>query len=218
MNALETSIAFTNVSIAFGDRQLLRSIDFEFSSACSYAVLGPSGSGKTTLLALAGGLVRPTTGTVGYRRNETVVPARQVSTAWVTQTTNSIGSRTALENVAIGLVGRVGKWQKALQGANEMLESLGMVHLAKRRCRELSGGELQRIVVGRALVGQPDFLLADEPTGQLDRKTSLVVADSIVSRRGETGLVVATHDEAVAQACEVVLAISNGRLVMARGS
>lgn len=207
LNLETTAIAFENVSVSFADRILFDSVSYVFESRRSYAILGPSGSGKTTLLALAGGLVRPSAGTVAYSRGGE--PIQQMCLSWVTQTTNSIGSRTALENVAIGALGRLGNWRKARLGALDMLESLGIAHLADRRCRELSGGELQRVVIGRALAGRPDFLLADEPTGQLDLETSELIARKINEQRGSSGLLVVTHDETVANVCETVLRVAD---------
>ena len=202
--------------MSFGERPLFDSVNYGFDSTRSYAVLGPSGSGKTTLLAIAGGLIRPTAGTVTYSRGNATI--NEMTTSWITQTTNSIGSRTALENVAIGLVGGVGKWSAARKGALAMLESLNILHLADRRCRELSGGELQRIVIARALVGRPDFLLADEPTGQLDIATSESIAATVAEQRGSSGLIVATHDRTVADSCETVLHVLDRRLVVLRES
>ncbi len=211
-----TAIVLSDVTMSFDGRELFRGLSFTFSSTTSYAIVGPSGSGKTTLLALAGALLRPTRGAVTYRRGDRPIPPDELTRSWITQTTNSIGARSALDNVAIGLMGREGSWRRARAGAHAMLESLGIGHLAHRRCRELSGGELQRVAVGRALVGRPDFVLADEPTGQLDQVTSTAIAEAIVARRGNSGVLVATHDHQVAAACEVVLRIGDGTLEIVR--
>lgn len=186
----------------------------------SVAVLGPSGSGKSTMLSVLGGLVTPTRGDVAV---EDDVAARTVTDgaglreacAWVLQTVNALPERSAQDNVALGALARGGSRREAAALAADLLVEVGLGHRRATPARALSGGELQRVVVARALASGRPFLLADEPTGQLDRSTSSTVLAALL-RGGagpdRAGVVVVTHDPEVAQRCDRTVRIEDGRV------
>ena len=185
------------------------------------AILGPSGSGKSTLLSVLGGLLRPQEGTVRVLSEESpggaplAVPLTTAS-SWILQTVNVLSERTALDNVAVGARLAGATWDVALAAAAEALDLVGLFQQAHARTRLLSGGEVQRVVAARALVARRPFILADEPTGQLDRSTTTVVLDALfaaVTQERAVGLVVVTHDLAVAERCDRIVHIDDGRVV-----
>ncbi|WP_282944540.1 ABC transporter ATP-binding protein [Cellulomonas endometrii] len=187
-------------------------VDLSIRRGESVAVTGPSGSGKTTLLAMLGGLVTPSTGFAGVVDDVggRVPPTGHV--AFVLQTVNALPRRSALENVALGALHDGVPWETALRLAREQLLQVGLGHLEGRAARSLSGGELQRVVLARALVGVYPFVLADEPTGQLDRSTTLDVVETMLASTRDRGLVIVTHDEEVASLCDRSLRLNDGRL------
>lgn len=194
------------------DRLVLTEASLAVEEGESVAVLGPSGSGKSTLLAVLGGLLVPTRGDV---RVEGGALRPGDACAWVLQTTNVLPERSALENVAVaGQVHGLPR-RAALADAAQRLEAVGLAERAAQAARVLSGGELQRVVIARALASRRPFILADEPTGQLDRSTSSAVLDALFTAAGGAGVVVVTHDPAVAERCARVVRIDDGIAVAA---
>lgn len=186
----------------------------------SVALMGPSGSGKTTLLSVMGLLTTPTAGSLmidggpvarrGRRRDK----VRAEWFSWVFQTVNVLGLRTARDNAALGLIARGVPRREANRSADEALSAVGLADRAMDRVVELSGGELQRVCIARAVASIPRFVLADEPTGQLDHATSLQVLDALwAAKRPETALVIATHDPMAARYCDRVIRLIDGRIV-----
>ena len=178
------------------------------------AVTGSSGSGKTTLLSVLGGLLRPDSGSVAYGAEDVGTrdgePRR--GTALVLQTYGLVPSLTAEENVAVALRARAVAPQDANTRARAALDRVGVGDLAERLVTELSGGQLQRVAVARALAVQPDVLLADEPTSELDElNRDLVVAELRAEADRGAVVVVATHDPEVADRCDDELHLVDGR-------
>lgn len=181
------------------------------------AVLGPSGSGKTTLLMILGMLLHPSEGKVilDGQPAERISAARTKLFGWVFQTANVVGKRTALDNAALGLLSQGLTHRCARLGAFPTLEALGIGHLAHERVETLSGGELQRVCIARALATQPRFVLADEPTGQLDSATTVEVVNSLLEARPpDSSVVIATHDLRVAGMCDFQLTVKDGALIL----
>jgi ABC-type lipoprotein export system ATPase subunit len=213
-------ITFTAVSFQYErSAPILVDISASFGQVGrSVALLGPSGSGKSTLLALAGGLLKPTSGTVDFVSGHRGKP----STSWIQQTTNVFGNRSAIENVAMADFAFGTDLRSATAPALSALQHVGLGSLASRKVSSLSGGEVQRVVIARAIAARSDLILADEPTGQLDAATTEVVLDALFSTvsTGQNSplVIVATHDERVAQRCDCVVEVVNGSLVATRGS
>ena len=193
-------------------RPVLDAVDLSIEAGGVTAVVGPSGSGKTTLLAVLGGLLTPDAGRVALRRpgGEPSPPGPDVS--WVLQTVNVLPDRTALENVSLGAHARGLGVDASLTEAGVRLDQVGLGERARTPARLLSGGEVQRVVIARALASHRPIVLADEPTGQLDRATTATVMDSLVRTAADRCVVVVTHDPEVAGRCRRVLRLQDGRL------
>ncbi len=183
------------------------------------AVTGPSGSGKSTLLSVLGTLLRPAAGQVCwagqdlYADRATTRRARTALFSWVLQTSNHFAGRTAEDNVAVALLARGWRHAEARGAAGGALAQVGLGHVRRAPARLLSGGEVQRMTLARALVAGRPVVLADEPTGQLDRANTGAVAHALreCARQG-AAVVVATHDPRVAEACDRQLALVDGRV------
>lgn len=214
------SLQLSLVSHRYDDQpEVLSEIDLEVGNDDTVAIIGPSGSGKTTLLSIMGGLLAPTQGVVtldGVRVGPGA-PTGAGSFSWVFQTINLLGRRTALENVAIGLQAVGYMDRAATRGAEAALEAVGLGGLDQELAMRLSGGQAQRVGIARAVVGQPRYLLADEPTGQLDESSSELVGDVLFAARPEsTSVVVATHDPVIAARCRRRFHLVDGRLWQVR--
>ncbi len=186
------------------------------------AIVGESGSGKTTLMHVLGGLDRPTSGSVRIdgvdlarapRRELTRLRATRIG--FVFQGFNLIPSLDALENVMLPARYIRAAPAAARRRARELLADVGLADRMHHRPAQLSGGQQQRVAIARALVNEPALLLADEPTGELDRRTSetvLGLLERINRERGQT-LVVVTHSEAVWRRTQRIIRIADGALV-----
>jgi putative ABC transport system ATP-binding protein len=199
----------------------LDGVDLEVARGEFVALVGPSGSGKSTLLSLVGGLDRPTDGSIrvagldlGRASEKELVRYRRERLGFIFQSFNLLPTRTALENVETPLMLGGAPPRDRRQRAGEMLESVGLGARGGHRPSELSGGEMQRVAVARALANRPLLLLADEPTGNLDSKTGQGILDllrSAVHERGVT-LVLVTHDPQVAAQADRVVHMLDGRV------
>lgn len=210
------SLTVRAVRHCYGDRPVLRGVSFELPAGRSLAVTGPSGSGKTTLLSVIGGLLRPSSGeaSIGGLRADLFARAVPGGIAWVFQTTNAFGARTLLDNVMLAPLARGVEVQQARERSVDALTAVGLGAHMDALAREVSGGELQRACIARAVATRPALILADEPTGQLDAETSAVVADVLFSAAlGDSMLVVASHDLRLAAGCDEGVALENGRVV-----
>lgn len=201
------------------ERWVLSDVSLSIAEGEAVALIGPSGSGKTTLLSILGLLLLPTRGkllvdgTAPPRRERDRSQLRASKYAWVFQTSNSLGRRTATDNAALGLLARGATREQAEVKAKDALASVGLSDLTNQPAFKLSGGELQRMCIARAVSVEPRFLLADEPTGQLDQRTSQQVLDALwAARQPATALVMATHDIEAARRCDRVIRLENGRL------
>lgn len=190
--------------VRFGRRVVLNGCDLDFCSAGSTAVVGPSGSGKTTLLSIIGGLHSPTSGSVRLIDGDNIEHQLRSQIAWVLQTTNALGRRSLLANVLLGSLLSCASDSDRQEAATRTIELMGLTSLREKPVRHLSGGETQRVAIARAVVANRLFILADEPTGQLDSRTTEQVLDTLFSAPKQA-LIVATHDPRVWDRCDRVV-------------
>jgi lipoprotein-releasing system ATP-binding protein len=184
------------------------------------ALVGASGVGKSTLLHLLGGLDRPSAGRVLFegedvfaRGEAALVRFRRHQVGFVFQFYNLLGEMTALENAMLPALLARRSWSDARQRAADALAEVGLADRLRHRPGELSGGEQQRVAIARALVPEPRIILADEPTGNLDPKTSEVVFDLFLRLQAERGIafLIATHNPELARRAERAYRLVEGR-------
>jgi lipoprotein-releasing system ATP-binding protein len=214
---------------------VLRGVSVRVERGESLAVLGSSGSGKSTLLHLLGGLDRPDAASEGTPAGAIEFDGRALSAlgrreldryrsrdvGFVFQFYHLLPELTVLENVTIGAMvrhGRIGYMRQkraSTERGHGLLESFGLGHRLKHRPRELSGGERQRVAIARALINEPRILLADEPTGNLDRTTGQGILDVLSEIRERSGLtmVMVTHDPTIAERADRVVHLLDGLVV-----
>jgi putative ABC transport system ATP-binding protein len=209
-----------NLASAAGTVNVLRGLDLTAYAGERLGVVGPSGSGKTTMMMVAAGLERAASGVVRVAGEDLTVMNEDQLAAFrrrrlgvVFQSFHLIPTMTALENVAVPLefAGRADAMERARAG----LARVGLSHRLDHYPGQLSGGEQQRVAVARAFVGEPDLLLADEPTGNLDAATGEVVIDllfDLATGHGTT-LVLITHDERLAARCDRKVTVKDGRVI-----
>jgi ABC-type lipoprotein export system ATPase subunit len=201
----------------------LRGIDFTMEKGEMVAIIGPSGAGKSSLLNLLGGLDRPTAGRLTvdgqalldlrgralskYRLN-------QVGFLWQEVERNLFFHRSALANVTLPMMLAGVSWRQRRQQARELLDAVGLSEHAHKKPAELSGGQQQRVAIAIALANRPQLLLADEPTGALDRQTAVAMMELILDLRQRYDLTVlmVTHDMKMAQYANRILTLRDGAL------
>ena len=199
----------------------LRGVDLNIERNEYVALMGPSGSGKSTLMNLIGCLDSPSAGSywlngqdVAGLSDHQLAQIRNKEIGFVFQTFNLLPRLSALDNVALPLIYAGIPEAKRRERALEVLNQVGLGDRVSHKPNELSGGQRQRVAVARALVNRPSLILADEPTGNLDRST----ADSVfalmlqLARQQGTAFVVVTHDETLAAQCDRQLRLVNGQL------
>ena len=209
-----------HLASAGGNVNILRGIDLSIAAGETVGVIGPSGSGKSTMMMVIAGLERLTGGTVAVAGldlsaldEDALARFRRTQVGIVFQAFHLIPTMSALENVAVPLE-FAGK-ADAFDVARESLETVGLGHRLDHYPSQLSGGEQQRVAIARAFAPQPNLLLADEPTGNLDGETGASIIETLfdLSARHETTLVLITHDPAIAARCGRVVHLRDGQIL-----
>ena len=200
----------------------LRDVSLNISEGEICCILGTSGSGKSTLLNMIAGLEKPSKGHVIIKNvymiddmsEKKLAKFRQENIGFIFQSYNLMDSLTAKENVAMPLIFRGVSKKTRNNRAIQMLKNVGLATHIKHRPTQMSGGQQQRVGIARALVGKPDIVFADEPTGNLDSKTSIEVMElmvSMIKRNGKT-MVMVTHDQELAEYADRVVYITDGQI------
>lgn len=197
----------------------LDGIDLAIDRGEFVALLGTSGSGKSTLLNILAGLERPSSGDVLYKNislnylsEEEITIFRNINVGFVFQSYNLLPYLTAIENVALPLIFKGESKKEREEKAYQILKDMGLSKRIYNRANELSGGQQQRVSIARAFVGNPKIIFADEPTGNLDTKTSFEIMELIKSivRKNNQTLIMVTHDEEMAEFADRTLFMRDG--------
>ncbi|MCC8358498.1 ABC transporter ATP-binding protein [Salinimicrobium sediminilitoris] len=198
--------------------KVLKGIDLEIEKGEYVAFMGPSGSGKSTLMNLLGCLDTPTSGQyilngkdVSKMTDDELAEIRNKEIGFVFQTFNLLPRTTALENVALPMIYAGASKSQRKERAEKVLTDVGLADRMDHKPNQLSGGQRQRVAVGRALVNKPSIILADEPTGNLDSKTSVEIMNLFdeIHRSGNTVILV-THEEDIARHAHRIIRLRDG--------
>ncbi|WP_378183632.1 ABC transporter ATP-binding protein [Aquimarina sp. SS2-1] len=219
-NVIEIKGIIRNFQLGQETVYVLKGIDLEIKRGDYIAIMGPSGSGKSTLMNLLGCLDTPTDGTYNLNGNDVskmtddeLAEIRNKEIGFVFQTFNLLPRTTALDNVALPMVYAGTSKKDRTARAEEVLADVGLADRMDHKPNQLSGGQRQRVAVGRALVNKPSIILADEPTGNLDSKTSLEIMQLFddIHAAGNTVILV-THEEEVAAHAHRVIRLRDGMI------
>ena len=213
------SLKVSNLSKDFGTVQVLRDISFDFTDGVSVAITGPSGSGKSTLLHIIGTLEKPSNGQVRINNTDPFALSepelaryRNSVIGFVFQDHHLLPQYSVLENVLVPTLA-FKQAPDATERAHELLDRVGLTDRIRHRPAELSGGERQRVAIARALINQPDILLCDEPTGNLDTATTETIANLLfeLHQAEKNILIVVTHNLTLASRFQEHLQLVEGR-------
>ena len=201
----------------------VRDVSFEVPDGSFLSIVGKSGSGKSTLLNLVGGLDRPTTGTIQFNGKDLgkmsryqLALHRRLGVGMIFQSFNLLPRRTAIENIILPLTFAGIPRKKRKPRAKELLEQVGLGGRINHFPSELSGGEAQRVAIARALANEPQMILADELTGNLDSSTAGEIIDLLVSLNKDKGLTIlmVTHDKETAEAVsDSLITLKDGSII-----
>ena len=215
-------IKLINISKTFKKNNLkvLDNINFTFKKGKTYSLIGPSGSGKSTLLNILSLIDRPSKGTIIYNKrkinfNDYKVndKIRASNIGIIYQDKNLLPDFTALENVYLSRLTQINNIDVAIKDSKKLLKKLNLIKRSQNYPSELSGGEAQRIAISRALINLPNFILADEPTGNLDIKNSKEIFKLLLSLKHKDKVIIyATHNTYFAKMADFKLKISNGKI------
>lgn len=204
-----------------GKVDVLKGIDLTIDAGATLALVGASGAGKSTLLHILGTLDRPTSGTVLFNGEDVfrqgdnaLAQFRNRTIGFVFQFHHLLPEFSALENTMMPLLISGMKRREAEPAASKLLDAVGLSHRVTHKPGELSGGEQQRVAIARSLVLSPQLLLADEPTGNLDMKTSDGIHDLLMEINGRTGvtIIVVTHNERLASRLGTTVHLVDGKI------
>jgi len=211
-----------NLSKSYNDKtekiNVLKKVDLSLSDNQIVALVGPSGSGKSTLLHLIGLLDKPDSGRILFEKNDLVKLSDNEKTdyrrniiSFVYQNNNLISDLTALENVSIANICKTQNKIKAFRQAEKILKDFGLSNRVNHYPYQLSGGEQQRVAIARALINDPKLIIADEPTGNLDKKNTDLILSFLLSLKQPGRLIlIATHNRELASKVDLRLTLTNG--------
>lgn len=217
---MNSFVEVLNVSKRFGSREVLRNVSFKIPSGGSLAIIGKSGSGKSTLLNIIGLLESADSGTVTLAGNPAPgVKSRQAmllrrnTINYLFQSFALIPSQTVMQNILLGMEYVKAPIEQKKKDIRETLERLSIGHLAEQKVATLSGGEQQRVALARCLLKPGDLILADEPTGSLDKELAMKSMSEMLQLHREYGktLIIVTHDPDVARLCDYIFDLSQER-------
>jgi putative ABC transport system ATP-binding protein len=223
MNKTIIEVKGLEKSFHIGSREInaVNGIDLKIFAGEFISIIGPSGSGKTTLLNLIGCLDQPSQGKIYFEDDDiSLLPERTLDDlrlnrmGFIFQTFNLLPNLTALENVILPMAMSGLEDQERTSRAMKLLKGMGLEERLFHKPKELSSGESQRVAIARALANEPSLLLADEPTGNLDSKTTKEITSLLKRLHDEQGLaiVLVTHDDSVAQSADRILRVIDGKL------
>ena len=201
---------------------VLKGINLEISAGCFATIMGPSGSGKSTLMYMLGLLDTPSKGGIYFQGQDTsnfsedkLAEIRGKKIGFIFQQFNLLQNLTALENVMLPMIFQGIPEERRREKAKQLLESVNLGKRMSHKPMEMSGGEQQRIAIARSLVNNPEVLIADEPTGNLDSSTGKTVMEILTKLHKEQGktIVVVTHDPNIAHYSQNIIHISDGQIV-----
>ena len=208
-----------NYQLKGNDIRILKNINFEINKNERVAIIGESGSGKTSLLMLMSGLEKPTTGSIFFNNEnfckiseKKKTQIRKKNIGLIFQQFYLIPNYTALENVMFPM--QLNNINEEEKKANSLLEEIGLGHRKNNLPSELSGGEQQRVAIVRAISFNPEIILADEPTGNLDRKNTELVSNILLdySYKKKISLILVTHNMNLAKKCDRFIKLFDGRI------
>lgn len=204
----------------------LQGISLEISGGEVVAIEGVSGSGKSTLLQCIGGLQRPTIGEISiyskeeklnitFMNDRDLVNFRKKEVGFVFQDNNLFKRMSVIDNVTFPQIIAGSSWRKAKKRALKLLEDVNMLHRLKHRPYQLSGGEKQRVSIAAALANDPEILLADEPTGELDSQNTTKIMEILykMAKRYNKAVVIVTHDHDVSMRCDRIIRLQDGQVI-----
>jgi putative ABC transport system ATP-binding protein len=204
------------------EQTVLNDVDFQLNKGECVAFMGASGSGKSTLMNILGMLDKPTTGQywlnsqkIGDLSEDERAHLRNRTIGFVFQSFFLLPRLTVLQNVGLPLRYRDCPEEEITERAYHMLDKVDMKNFAEQRPNHLSGGQQQRVAIARALIGDPAVILADEPTGSLDRATGKIVMDLFLrlNRNDHVTIIIVTHDHDIAAQCQRIVHLQDGKVV-----
>ena len=221
-------IELNNISKTFDNQKkisVLKNLSFKFKKGKIYSLSGPSGSGKSTLLNLLSLIDRPSSGnikidnqTINHKKNEVNDKIRSNNIGIVYQEKNLLPDFTAIENVCIASLAANNNHKIAEQESLKIIQKVGLKDRANHYPSELSGGELQRIAISRAIVNKPRIILADEPTGSLDHENANQIFNLLFKLKNKDRVIIfATHNRFFANKADYKISLSNGKIKTING-
>jgi len=220
MNSLITLSKISKSFLTSKKISVLKKINFKFNSGKIYSIVGPSGSGKSTLLNILSLIDKPTSGfvkisgiTVNFFNSSINDKIRAEKIGIVYQQNNLLPDFTALENVYLARLALVNNKKKAIVAARHIIKKMGLIDRINHYPSELSGGEMQRIAIARALINEPEIILADEPTGSLDHSTAKEVFNVLYKLKNSNRIIIyATHNRYFSNMADCKLEMVDGNI------